>query len=276
MWLPKKSAPSPLSHLGGRLQATAPFSCRRLPFAAELIVPLSQHVGAPATPIVREGQEVVRGEPIARACGFLSVPMHGPATGVIRKIGPAPLPGGTGGEAIHLRVYPAATQEILYGARVRPETLTPKQIVHAVQDAGIVDACAEIVPAHTKLVLEEGQSIDTVIVNALGPAPLCATTQHVLSTQAAQISQGLRLALQSLGAQQGLIAVASGKSVGALALAKELPSWAEFDLRPVRVQSDSEVEERLVRALTGRKIPAGASAAAARCVVLNIQTIAQM
>ena len=66
---------------------TAHKPVRRMPFASEMLVPLSQHPGAPAKPIVREGQEVVRSEPIAEPGGFVSVPMHAPATGRIARIG---------------------------------------------------------------------------------------------------------------------------------------------------------------------------------------------
>ncbi len=75
-------------------ELTADKAIRRLPFAPELIIPLAQHKGRPAEPLVRPGQEVVRGEPIARAAGFVSVPMHAPATGVIRAIEPPPPPRG--------------------------------------------------------------------------------------------------------------------------------------------------------------------------------------
>jgi electron transport complex protein RnfC len=67
-------------------ELTCRLSIRRLPFAPVLIVPLSQHAGAPAVPLVRPGQEVVRGEPVASANGFVSVPMHAPATGVVESI----------------------------------------------------------------------------------------------------------------------------------------------------------------------------------------------
>ena len=71
-------------------EQTCHLPIRRLPFAPMLVVPLSQHTGAPAIPIVREGQEVVRGEPIAEAGGFVSVPMHAPATGRVERIALAP------------------------------------------------------------------------------------------------------------------------------------------------------------------------------------------
>jgi len=68
-------------HPGEYKEATAELGIRRLPFAEQMIIPLSQHLGAPAKAIVKPGQEVVRGEPIAEAGGFVSVPMHSPASG---------------------------------------------------------------------------------------------------------------------------------------------------------------------------------------------------
>src|SRR6266536_2426487 len=96
--------------------ATCRMPIRRMPFAPMLVVPLSQHTGAPAIPIVREGQEVVRGEPIADAGGFVSVPMHSPATGSVERIALAPSARGELTKAIYIKPYPSSSQEILYGA----------------------------------------------------------------------------------------------------------------------------------------------------------------
>src|SRR6185436_15698431 len=77
-------------HVPELKELTCRLPIRRLPFAPMLIVPLSQHAGSPAVAIVKEGQEVVRGEPIAKANGFVSVPMHAPATGRVERIALAP------------------------------------------------------------------------------------------------------------------------------------------------------------------------------------------
>jgi electron transport complex protein RnfC len=87
---------------------------RRLAFAPRLLLPLSQHRGAPSRPLVSPGQEVVRGEPIAQAEGFVSVPLHAPASGVIRAIEPVATAEGPKTQAIVLDVYEAASQEVLY------------------------------------------------------------------------------------------------------------------------------------------------------------------
>src|SRR5437660_5807435 len=95
-------------------EPTCKLPIRRMPFAPSLVVPLAQHTGAPAVLAVVEGQEVVRGEPIATAGGFVSVPMHSPATGRVQRIALAPTARGELATAIYISPYPGASQEILY------------------------------------------------------------------------------------------------------------------------------------------------------------------
>ena len=109
-------------HVPEYKEQTSHLPIRRLPFAPLLVVPLSQHTGAPAVSIVREGQEVVRGEPIAEADGFVSVPMHAPATGRVERIALAPSARGDLSPAIYIRPYASASQEIFYGA---PQDIEP-------------------------------------------------------------------------------------------------------------------------------------------------------
>jgi len=91
---------------------TAGLAIRQFPFAPVLIVPLSQHLGKPARPVVREGQEVIRGQTIAVPDGFMSVAMHAPASGIVRRIILAPNISGTKVESVYIEPYPASTQEI--------------------------------------------------------------------------------------------------------------------------------------------------------------------
>ena len=87
---------------------------RRLSFAPEMILPLSQHFGTPSVPVVHEGQEVVRGELVAQADGFMSVPLHAPATGVIKSIGLMPTARGPRAPANVLKLHAGVSQDVLY------------------------------------------------------------------------------------------------------------------------------------------------------------------
>ena len=107
---------------------TAAKPIQRLPFPPELVLPLSQHAGKPSKPLVHKGQVVVRGEPIAEADGFMSVPLHAPATGVIRSIELTPTAKGPRTMSILLKVYPGESQEVLYGSPRDVNQMTPEEI----------------------------------------------------------------------------------------------------------------------------------------------------
>jgi electron transport complex protein RnfC len=143
---------------------TCHLAIRRFPFAPELIVPLSQHLGKPAKPVVREGQEVVRGQTIAEPDGFMSVAMHAPASGVVKKIARAPTISGDMAPSVFLRTLPASSQEVADGEPCDVETASADEIIKAIQLAGVVGLGGAAFPTHVKLKPPEGKHLDTLII----------------------------------------------------------------------------------------------------------------
>ncbi|MCB0291095.1 MAG: electron transport complex subunit RsxC, partial [Calditrichaeota bacterium] len=92
-------------------EATNRQAIRQFPFAPVMVIPLSQHIGKPARAVVREGQEVLRGQLLAEPDGFVSVAMHAPAAGVVKRIALAPYANGKMVESIYLQPFPGAGQE---------------------------------------------------------------------------------------------------------------------------------------------------------------------
>ena len=111
---------------------------RQFPFAPLLVIPLVQHMGAPSIPVVEEGEEVARGQRIARPDGFMSVSMHASASGVVRRIALAPSITGRMVPAVYVEPFPGSTQEVENGAPCPLETATKEEILAAIQDAGVV------------------------------------------------------------------------------------------------------------------------------------------
>ncbi|MDH3355480.1 MAG: electron transport complex subunit RsxC, partial [Chromatiales bacterium] len=95
---------------------TDQLAIRRMPFSPRIMIPLSQHFGAPAKSLVHKGQEVLRGEPIASADGFMSVPMHATVTGVVEGVELTPTARGPKADAIIINTHHAASQKVMYGA----------------------------------------------------------------------------------------------------------------------------------------------------------------
>ena len=144
---------------------TANLPIRQFPFAPLLIVPLSQHLGKPAVPVVREGQEIVRGQTIAEPDGFMSVSMHAPASGTVRRIALAPGISGSMVESVFIEPHPASTQEVADGEPCPVDTATPDEIITAIQRAGVVGLGGAAFPTHVKLKPPEGKRLTTLFIN---------------------------------------------------------------------------------------------------------------
>ena len=102
---------------------------RQFPFAPLIILPTVQHIGAPSQVIVREGQEVVRGQLLAKAGGYVSVPLHAPVSGTVRKIANVPTISGKMVPGIYLEAFPYSSQEVMNGQAIDLETARSESVV---------------------------------------------------------------------------------------------------------------------------------------------------
>src|SRR5579872_620112 len=230
-------------------EGTCHLPIRRLPFAPILIVPLSQHTGAPAVPIVREGQEVVRGEPIAKAGGFVSVPMHAPATGRVERIALAPSARGDLSQAIFIKPYPGASQQVLYGAPQDIDHMTSEQVIAAVQDTGVVGLGGAAFPTHVKMKLPEGKKVDTVVVNGCECEPYLTADHRVMVEQPEAVLEGTRIAMKALSAQRAIVGVEDNKPDAIEALRKAAASVANISVEAVPARYPQGAEKILIEVL---------------------------
>lgn len=263
-------------HVPDHKESTCHLPIRRLPFAPVLIVPLSQHTGAPAVAIVREGQEVVRGEPIAKAGGFVSVPMHAPATGRVERIAPAPTARGDLSPAIYIKPYPGASQEILYGAPQDIEKMTPDEIVAAVQETGVVGLGGAAFPTHVKMKLPEGKRVDTIVVNGCECEPYLTADHRVMLEQPAGVLEGARIAIKALGAERAIVGVEDNKADAIEALRKAAARFSNIEIAAVPAKYPQGAEKILIEVLLGRQVPSRGLPADVGVAVFNVATLAQI
>jgi electron transport complex protein RnfC len=255
---------------------TAKLPIRQFPFAPVLIVPLSQHLGKPARVQVREGQEIIRGQTIAAADGFMSVAMHAPASGVVRRIGLAPSISGKMVEAVYIEPHPASTQEIADGEPCDVETATPDEIINAIQRAGIVGLGGAAFPTHVKLKPPEGKQFDTLFINGVECEPYLTTDHRVMLEQTADIFMGIRYLLKVTGAPRAVIAVEGNKPDAAEKLREDCPSGLPVSVRVSPVKYPQGAEKMVIKALLGREIPSGGLPADVGAVCCNVATTAEI
>lgn len=256
-------------------EETKDLPIRQFPFAPVLVVPLSQHAGKPAVPVVREGQEVVRGQRIARADGFVSVSMHAPASGLVRRIGLTPTAQGRMVPGIYLEPFPGSTQEIA-GGKPCPLTASPDEILAAIQDAGIVGLGGAAFPTHVKLKIPEGKSADTLIVNGAECEPFLTTDHRVMLEQREDIFQGIRYLMRVTGVSRVIVGVEGNKADAAEHLRAGLPADLPATVEVLRVKYPQGAEKVLISALLGREVPSGKLPLDVHALCINVATAAEI
>jgi electron transport complex protein RnfC len=255
---------------------TSGLPIRQFPFAPLLVVPLSQHAGRPSIPLVREQQEVVRGERIARPDGDLSVAMHAPASGVVRKIALAPSISGRMTSSIYLEPYPGSTQEVAPGRPCLLESATAGEILAAIQEAGVVGLGGAAFPTHFKLRVPAGKSVDTLVVNGAECEPFLTTDHRVMLEQREDLFTGIRYLIKATGAPRVIVGVEENKPDAAAHLRAGVPPDLPVAIELLRVKYPQGAEKMLIKALLGREVPSGGLPVEVHALVINVATVAEI
>jgi electron transport complex protein RnfC len=259
-------------------KSTAGSPIRRMPFASRMILPLAQHIGKPAVPLVRAGEEVVRGQPIARADGFLSVPIHAPADGVIESIELKPSARGPWVESIVLRVFDASTQEVRWAQHCDVDAMSPQELLQAIQDSGMVGLGGAAFPSHAKLAVPAETRIHTLVVNGCECEPYLTCDHRMMLEYADDLMTGTRLAMKAAGAERAIIGVEDNKmdAVAAIqaAIDRAGPAAAHISVQAVETKYPQGAEKMLIKSLLGVEVPAGGLPMHIGAVVNNVGTLA--
>lgn len=249
---------------------------RQFPFAPVLVVPLKQHIGNPAIPVVREGQEVTRGECIARPDGFVSVALHAPTSGMVRRLDLAPSVSGKMVPSIFLEPFPGSTQERLEGPACDVESASAETIVHAVQQAGIVGLGGAGFPTHAKMRIPEGKYADTIIINGAECEP-CLTADHrVMLEQPDDVILGIRYLLRATRATRAIVGIESNKVDAAETLRDAIPDDAPISVEVLPVKFPQGAAEVLIKTLLGREKPSGAHAIDIHTLCFNVTSTSEI
>jgi Na+-translocating ferredoxin:NAD+ oxidoreductase subunit C len=249
---------------------------RRLPFSPRMTIPLAQHIGKPALPIVRPGQEVVRGEPIAKADGFMSVPLHAPATGVVESIQLMPTARGPKAQSIVLRVYQGDSQNVLYESPRNVAAMSRDEIIAAVQDTGTVGLGGAGFPTHAKLKVPAESRIDTLVVNGCECEPYLTTDHRLMVEWVDDLLGGIKLALKAIGTDRAVIGIEDNKPDAAEALRAHIAQAGlnNIDVQLVPTKYPQGAEKMLIKVLLDREVPSGGLPHQVGVVVQNIATLA--
>ena len=253
---------------------TSGLAIRRMPWPDEIALPLRQHAGKPARALVRKGDRVERGDKIAEADGYVSVPIHASTAGTVIGVEWWPHPDGTVSETIRIKVDRYSPQ--LPRPRMVPEWhgLTPAQVVKAVQEAGVVGLGGAAFPAHVKLAPPKDLKVETLIINGAECEPYLTSDHRVMAEFPERVHFGVRVMMNSLGVTKAVIGVEKNKPDAIAALQRTIPADLDITILPLTVKYPQGAEKMLIKALTGREVPSGKLPVNVGVIVQNVGTIA--
>lgn len=224
---------------------------------AQLTLPLSQHIGAPANPVVSIGERVLKGQLIAEATGFVSVPLHAPSSGVVSAIEDRQIahPSGHSARCIVIDTDGQDEWGSLNGT-VDYQALEKSELLNLIRDAGIAGMGGAGFPAAVKLSVRPGTKIQTLIINGTECEPYITADDILMRERASKIIEGAEILAYLIAPDETLIGVEDNKPEGLAAL-REAAAGTAIEIVEFPTKYPSGGEKQLIEILTGKQVPSG-------------------
>lgn len=252
-----------------------------MPTPGQVILPLSQHIGAPSAPAVEPKQQVAFGEMIAKSAGFVSVPHHSPIAGKVMKTVMTTLPNGRRVPAIPIKadgdqLEGTALMEELFGGDWPIDChlkYEPGEISEAIQKAGIVGLGGAAFPTHVKIMLNEEKPIDALLINGCECEPYLTTDYRMMLEVPEAIIAGALLAGHAVGAKDIVIGIEANKP-DAVELMRKAAKGTKIQVAVLKTKYPQGSEKHLIMAIMKRKVRPGGLPIEAGAAVSNVGTVA--
>ena len=242
-----------------KLSAASPIRKAQLPKQA--VFSMFQHIGAPAKPVVKKGDEVKVGTLLAEAGGFVSAPVYSSVSGKVSKVDVALDASGTRRPAIYVDVEGDEWEdsidrsETLVRLSDRPD-LDAKTIVEKIKNAGIVGLGGATFPCHVKLTPPPGCKAECVIINAVECEPYLTADHRLMLEHADEILVGVELIMKAVDVKRGYIGIENNKPDAIRLMTEKAAGHEGIEVVPLKVKYPQGGEKQLIDAVIGRQVPA--------------------
>ena len=239
----------------------------------ELVYMTNQHIGKPASPVVKKGDHVLAGQIIAEAGGFVSANIVSSVSGTVKAV--EPRKNASGGSAMAIVVENDGEYTLAEGVGVECDTngLTGQEILSKAQKAGIVGMGGAGFPTHVKLTVKTPEKIDYVIANGAECEPYITCDDQLMRTKAAEIVEGMEYMLRLFPNAKGVVVVENNKPEAIAAMEQACQGHDRVYVQPVKTKYPQGGERSLITVITGKHLKLGMLPADAGCVVDNVATI---
>ena len=237
----------------------------------EIVIPLSQHIGAPATPCVEVGDRVLVGQKIGEAAGFISANIHSSVSGTVKKIEPRMVASGAMVNSIIIE-NDDNYEEYIWELKDY-EDMSKEDIRAAIKEAGIVGMGGAGFPTHVKLTPKDDEAIEYVIINGAECEPYLTSDYRRMIEEPQVLIEGLKIVLSLFKNAKGIIAIEDNKLDAITELKKLTKNEDNIQIKGVYTKYPQGGERALIYAVTGREVNSSMLPADVGCVVNNVDTM---
>ena len=239
----------------------------------EMVYPMSQHIGAPATPLVAKGDKVLAGQKIGEASGFISANVICSVSGTVKAIEPRQV--ASGGVINSVVVENDGMYETVAGLGEDrdPAGLSRQEIRDIMKEAGIVGLGGAGFPTHVKLTPKDENAIEYILVNGAECEPYLTSDYRMMLEEPEKIVGGLKVILQLFDNAKGVIGIEDNKPEAIARLTELVKDEPGIEVCPLKTKYPQGGERSLINAITGRKLNSAMLPADVGCIVDNVDTV---
>ncbi len=245
-----------------------------LPPGGRVVVPVVQHIGAPAEPVVQRGDEVKVGQLLAKSSGYVSANVHSPVSGKVFRIDKRFDASGYKRTSVIIDVegddwLPEIDRS---ETLVREITAAREEILARIQEAGIVGMGGATFPSHVKLNVPRGKKAELLIINGVECEPYLTADHRLMLERGEELLVGTRILMKALGVDRAVIGIENNKPDAIEHLSRLTAAEEGITVQPLKVKYPQGGEKQLIKAVTGREVPSGGLPIDVGVVVHNVGT----
>ena len=246
-----------------------------LPLPAKVSIPVSQHIGAPATIVVAKGDKVKVGQLIAQSAGFVSANIHSSVSGTVESVDPVLDSSGYKRQAVTIVVEGDEWEPTIDRSPELKRTIDAdaQTIIKKIAEAGIVGLGGATFPSHVKLSVPTGKKADVLIINGVECEPYLTSDHRLMLEKGHELMVGIQLLMRALGVDKAMIGIENNKPDAIKYLSDISKDYQGISVHALKVKYPQGGEKQTIKALINREVPSGGLPIDIGAVVHNVGTV---
>lgn len=245
-----------------------------LPLPGSVFIPVSQHIGAPAVPVVKRGDVVKAGQLIAKSSSFVSTNIHSSVSGTVKRVDFQADSSGYPKQGIFIDVEGDEWMEDIDRTPALKKDVEDDSatLIKKIQDAGIVGLGGATFPTHVKLVPPKGMKAEVLIINGVECEPYLTSDHRLMLEKPDEILVGVSILMKALQVEKAVIGIENNKPDAISLMTQKAKEYKGISVVALKVKYPQGGEKQLIKAVTGREVPSGGLPVAVGAVVNNVGT----